>query len=61
MDYLIVAEADDGTWYDEGETAVGIGKARALAKTMKCPRGYDVTIYRLEYVEHIEAQSQNSK
>lgn len=53
MDYLVVQEAEDGTWFDEGETAVGLQRARTIGRGMSPRRGYEVTIYSLQYVETV--------
>lgn len=57
MDYLIVPSADDGTWFDEPDTAIGLEQARQVAVAKwggRVPRGYEITIYRIEYVEVVE-------
>ena len=54
MDFLIVLEADDGTWYDEPQTAVGLQQARSIARSIQPPRGYEATIYAMKYVETVE-------
>ncbi len=62
--YLVVAEAEDGTWYDEGETAVGLDTARKVArgKWDGClPRGYEVIVYSLAYVEHVHVDLQKTE
>lgn len=51
MDFLVVLEAEDGTWYDEGSPAIGIAQARALARGLSPVRGYEPTIYSLRFVE----------
>ncbi len=59
MDYLIVAEAEDGTWYGEEMTAVGLDDARKLARSRwasHVPHGYEITIYALSYVEAVDFQ-----
>jgi hypothetical protein len=50
-DYLVVKEAEDGIWYDDGEVAISLPEARAVAARMNLPRGYDAVIYALRYVE----------
>ena len=54
MDYLIALEADDGTWYDMPQTAVGLLQARSIAQSVRPMRGYVATIYAMEYVETVE-------
>ena len=58
-DYLIVAEAEDGTWYDEPETAVGKDHARKIARGKwegRVPKGYEIIIYSFSYVEAVDFQ-----
>ncbi len=65
MDYLIVLpEAEDGTWYGEEMTAVGLDDARKLARSRwagRVPRGYEITIYSLSYVEVVDFQKTPSE
>jgi hypothetical protein len=64
MDYLIVPEAEDGTWYGEELTAVGLDEARKMARGKwegRVPRGYEVMIYSLSYVEAVDFQKAESK
>ena len=52
--YLFVAEAEDGTWFDDPDTVVGLDQARQLARAKwegRLPRGYEVLIYKVDYVE----------
>ncbi len=59
MDYLIVPEAEDGTWYGEEMTAVGLDDARKLARSRwagRVPSGYEIIIYSLSYVEGVDFQ-----
>mgnify|MGYP001603502530 CR=1 FL=1 len=62
--YLIVAEAEDGTWFDEPDTVVDLDGARMMAHQRwdgKLPRGYEVLIYKLDYVECVAVSAALAK
>ncbi len=63
MDYLIVPEAEDGTWYDDPETAIGLERARQTARKWqgRVPKGYEIVIYSMSIVEVMDFQKTPSE
>lgn len=55
--HLIVAEAEDGTWFDHPDIVDGLDHARKVAHQVwdgRLPKGYAVLLYEARYVEHVE-------
>lgn len=62
--YLIVAEDEDGMWFDDPETVDDLEGARMIAHSHwdgKLPRGYTVLIYKLHYVEDVAVKAKEAE
>lgn len=54
MDYIVVQVAEDGTWFDDPVSVIGLTEARHIARALPPVRGYEHLIFSLEYVETVE-------